>query len=69
MRYVDFRDAIRQELRRHRTGMTWAELRQRLRLPYARPCPDWVCRLQREIGLSRQKRSGPALVWTVRGGG
>ena len=65
MRYVEFKDAIREELGRHPAGLTWAQLRGRLGLPYDRPCPAWTSRLEREIGLSRTKGPGRALVWTV----
>ena len=53
MRYEDFRDTIRAELRRATTGLTRAQLQARLALPYARPCPTWVKRLEQEIGLTR----------------
>ena len=65
MRYVEFRDAIRGELKRHRPGRTWKELRDRLALPYARPCPTWVARLEQEIGLRRAPGAGRAHVWTL----
>ncbi len=67
MRYVEFRDAIREELRHHRAGWTWTELRDRLDLPTDRPCPTWVRRLEEEIGLSRAPGAGRAYVWTVSG--
>ncbi|MFI5380886.1 MAG: hypothetical protein ACHRHE_16430 [Tepidisphaerales bacterium] len=65
MRYVDFRDAIADELRRFPAGLTWAELKQRLKLPYKIPCPEWVRQLEQEIGLSRERGSGRALIWKV----
>ncbi len=65
MRYVEFRDAIREELGRNTAGLTWVQLRDRLSLPYDRPCPAWTARLEQEIGLSRSKGKGRALVWTV----
>ena len=68
MRYVEFRDAIRGELTNAPSGMTWVELRDRLGLPYERPCPEWVARLEREVGLSRAKGQGRAHVWRVRTG-
>ena len=64
MRYVDFRDTIEAELRRHPGGLTWAELIASLNLPYTTPCPNWVGRLEREIGLTRQ-RAGRSLTWTI----
>lgn len=65
MRYTDFRDSIREELACHDGGLTWVELKTRLRLPYERPCPTWVKELEREIGLSRVKGSGRAQVWRL----
>jgi hypothetical protein len=65
MRYVDFRDSIGNELRRHRRGLTWAELRDRLKLPYDRPCPTWVKQLEQDIGLRRVKGNEKAYAWTV----
>jgi len=66
MRYVDFRHAIQVTLRRQPRGLTWAQLRSRLRLPHERPCPAWVKSLERDIGLTRGKGSGRAYVWMVR---
>ena len=65
MRYVDFRDFILRELQGSRMGLTWRELKERLDLPYDRPCPEWVSRLEQEIGLIRGKGTGRAFVWTV----
>jgi hypothetical protein len=65
MRYTEFRDAIRHELRRRRGGRTWSELRDVLDLPYDRPCPTWVRQLEEEIGLTRQKGGGRALIWSL----
>jgi hypothetical protein len=66
MRYVDFRDIIQEELRKNPAGLTWAELKERLDLPYDHPCPTWVECMEREIGLLRAKGSGRAYVWKVR---
>jgi hypothetical protein len=65
MRYVDFRDRIRRELKRKPSGLTWMELRERLDLPYERPCPTWTKQLENEIDLRRAKGKGRALVWTI----
>jgi hypothetical protein len=67
MRYTDFRDSIRGELQRHQSGLTWIQLRQRLDLPYERPCPAWTKQLEKEIGLSRTKSANRALVWKIPG--
>lgn len=68
MRYVEFRDAIQKELRRRPEGLTWAELRDRLGLPYDRPCPTWTRQLEKEIGLARVPGRARSLVWRVPAG-
>ena len=65
MRYEDFRNAIHTELRRIPTGLTWLQLQARLALPYARPCPTWVKRLEQEIGLTRTKGPPAAYLWKL----
>jgi len=65
MRYVEFRDAIVKELRRKRSGLTWAELKERLDLPYGTPCHEWIRRMEDEAGLTRTPGSGRAYVWKV----
>jgi len=63
MTYHQFRDSIQAKLRERELGMTWRELKDDLRLPYDRPCPEWTRRLESDIGLIREKGTGNALVW------
>jgi hypothetical protein len=65
MRYIDFRNQIQTELRRNPAGLTWPELKARRDLPYERPCPEWVKRLEKDIGLKRLRSEKRAHVWTV----
>jgi len=65
MKFIDFRDEIKKELCRNPEGLTWIELREKLDLPYERPCPAWVQRLEKEIDLTRRKGYGRALVWMI----
>jgi hypothetical protein len=65
MRYDEFRDEIRTALRKSPRGLTWAELRERLHLPYDRPCPSWVKRMEGDIALSRAPGPTRDHVWTV----
>jgi len=65
MRYIDFRTAIETDLRCHPVGRTWAELRERLALPYDRACPTWTRCLEQEIGLIHVKGEGRALIWRL----
>jgi hypothetical protein len=65
VKYTEFRDQVRSALRGRKRGLTWAELRERLDLPYDRPCPNWTRRLEQEIGLTRRPGNGRAHVWTI----
>ncbi|MCP4634539.1 MAG: hypothetical protein GY855_16545 [candidate division Zixibacteria bacterium] len=65
MRYIDFRNSIVDELKRNPQGLTWAEMKKRLNLPYKQPCSEWVKRMEDEDGLSRTKGSGRAYIWRV----
>jgi hypothetical protein len=66
MDYTTFKETVRAGLLAHPDGMTWPELKTRLRLPYARPCPEWTRRLEQDIHLVRRKGAGQALVWSIR---
>ena len=66
MRYVEFREAVRATLADTPRPLTWRELRDAAALPYDRPCPTWVARLEREIGLTREKGPARAKVWSLR---
>jgi len=65
MTYAAFRDTIANQLRRTPAGLTWTQLRQRLALPYDRPCPTWTKQLEHDIASTRVKGQGRALVWKV----
>lgn len=66
MQYVNFRDVIRNELRKNPLGLTWTQLKERLDLPYERPCQTWINRMEKEIGLTRARGNGRAFVWKLR---
>lgn len=65
MTYLEFKARIQGYLETHSDGSSWRELRDSLKLPYHRPCPEWTHRLEKEIGLVRQKREGRSLRWTL----
>jgi hypothetical protein len=65
MTYVAFKSAIVGELKKHRAGKTWKALRADLGLPYDHPCPEWTRRMEREIGLVREKGVARVLVWRI----
>lgn len=65
IRYVAFRDAVHATLSAASSPMTWRELRAAAHLPYERPCPTWVARLEREIGLRRETGPTRAKLWSL----
>ncbi len=69
MTYVEFKNRIEARLKKQASGLTWRELKESLELPYDRPCPEWVKRLEAEIGLARMPGAGRALVWKVKSEG
>jgi len=66
MSYVTFKELIQGKLQDLPKGLTWAELRDALKLPYQRPCPEWTRRLEHEIGLVRKPGPRRAFLWTLR---
>ena len=65
MKYNEFREQIREELEENPGGKTWKQLREARSLPYRTPCPEWVKRLEKEIGLDRTEKRGKALLWRL----
>ncbi|CAA6676466.1 MULTISPECIES: hypothetical protein [unclassified Lentimonas] len=65
MKYTEFRDAIVADLKADPVGKTWKELKRDLNLSYQQPCPEWIARLEVEIGLERREKRGNALVWKL----
>ena len=66
--YLEFKTRIQGHLESHGSGATWHELREALKLPYDRPCPEWTRRLEKEIGLVRHKGISRSLRWTLGSG-
>jgi hypothetical protein len=65
MTYPEFKTTLQGHLTAYPSGATWQELRETLKLPYDRPCPEWTKRLEKEIGLVRRKGQGRGLCWTL----
>jgi hypothetical protein len=65
MTYDEFKTTLQRHLKKHPAGATWQELRDTLKLPYNRPCPEWTKQLETDIGLVRRKGSGRALQWAL----
>jgi bifunctional DNA-binding transcriptional regulator/antitoxin component of YhaV-PrlF toxin-antitoxin module len=64
MTYEEFRDSIQKELKKNADGLTWTEIRVKLKLPQKVPNNKWVRRMEKDIGLLRV-RDLRGVVWRV----
>jgi hypothetical protein len=65
MSYEDFRQKVRDTLQYSDKGMTWTEIRSKLKLDQVVPNNKWVRQMEKDIGLMRVKRSDGIIVWRV----
>jgi hypothetical protein len=63
--YEEFRDKIKNVLEYSDKGMTWTELRNRLKLDQVVPNNKWVRQMEKDIGLMRFKEMR-GIVWRIR---
>lgn len=63
--YDDFRDEIRKVLESEPKGLTWTEIKTRLQLSQRTPYHKWVKRMEKEIGLIREKKKGKT-IWRLK---
>ena len=63
--YEDFRDEIKQILDSEPNGLSWTEIKKRLQLSQRAPYYKWVRRMEKDIGLIREKKSGKT-VWRLK---
>lgn len=61
--YEDFRDKIRETLKRG--SLTWTEIRTAAKLPQKFPNNQWVCRMEKDIGLKRSKDEHGIFRWNI----
>lgn len=53
--YEEFRDRIQNVLKSETEGLTWTEIRKRANLYQKFPNNRWVHKLEKDIGLAREK--------------
>lgn len=68
MPYDDFRDSVVQAIRGAGHPLTWTEIRTASRLPQTLPNNQWVHRLEKDVGLCRQRNSNGIIHWEIREG-
>lgn len=62
--YAEFRDRIQKTLKQS-GPLTWTAIRTVAKLPQKFPNNQWVHRLQKEIGLKREKDSHGIIKWQI----
>ena len=65
MKYIEFRNLIRNSLINNPDGLTWKELKKTLNLPYENPCQTWIYKLEDEINLIRSKGINRSYIWKI----
>lgn len=65
MTYEEFCDRIKGTLQYNDKGMTWTEVRTKLRLNQVVPNNKWVRRMEKDIGLIRVKGKNGIVLWRI----
>lgn len=63
--YENFRDTIRESLKQSGPS-TWTEIRTLAKLPEKFPNNKWVHRLEKDIGLKRNRDAQGIIKWSLR---
>ncbi len=63
--YEDFRDKIVATLRAANAPMTWTDIRTRAALPQMFPNNNWVHRMEKDVGLHRQRDQHGVIHWQL----
>ena len=65
MHYEKFIELIQNELVKHPDGLTWVELKNKLNLPFDRPCQTWIYQMEQEIDLTRSRKTQRTYIWKI----
>ncbi len=65
MTYEEFRDKVKAVLSASKTPVTWTEVRTKAQLPQKWPNNQWVHRMDKEIGLIREKDNNGIIKWRI----
>ena len=66
MSYEDFSGAIKKTLQDAGKPLTWTEIRTAAKLPQKFPNNEWVHRMEKDIGLLREKDKTGVIHWDLR---
>jgi len=64
MKYEEFKEKIREILKKYPKGLGWSEIREIGKFPQKVPNNKWVKKLEKEISLRREKVKGK-LIWKI----
>ena len=62
--YEDLRDEVRKILESKPEGVSWTQIRKELQLSQRAPYHKWVKRMEKDIGLAREKK-GSQTIWRL----
>jgi antitoxin component of MazEF toxin-antitoxin module len=62
--YEDFRDEVEKVLQSHPNGISWSQIKKQLQLSQRTPYHKWVRRMEKDIGLVREKK-GTKTIWRL----
>ncbi len=65
MPYEEFCDKIKTVLKSSSTPLTWTEVRTKAKLPQKWPNNQWVHRMEKDIGLIREKDKNGIIQWNI----
>ena len=63
--YENFKDTIEKILRHSNKPLTWTEVRETADLPQKYPNNRWVYRMERDIGLVRERLTDGKTLWKL----
>ena len=65
MSYQEFRDKVKAVLYSSKDPQTWTEVRTKAHLPQKWPNNQWVHRMEKDIGLMREKDNNDIIRWKL----
>ena len=65
MSYEEFCDKIKTVLKSSSMPLTWTEVRTKAKLPQKWPNNQWVHRMEKDIGLIREKDKNGIIQWKI----
>ena len=63
--YDEFRSKVRKALKASDSPLTWTEIRTTASLPQSRPNNQWVHRMEKDMGLKRERNKDGIIRWKL----